>query len=64
VLLQVIKTNEYLLRIDGSFIKFKEYGCIVVDNNLSPVGSKISSIVPIEVRVLSTKCASMAKKYI
>jgi len=46
----VVRTGQPIRRDDGSYVRFDQNACVIVDNKLNPVGSRIFGPVARELR--------------
>lgn len=46
----IVRTKSYIRRHDGSFIRFDENSCVIIDDKQNPKGTRIFGSVPREVK--------------
>jgi large subunit ribosomal protein L14 len=46
----IVRTKNYIRRADGSFLKFFDNSCVIIDDKLNPKGTRIFGPVAREVR--------------
>jgi large subunit ribosomal protein L14 len=46
----IVRTKNYVRRADGSFLKFYDNSCVIIDDKLNPKGTRIFGPVAREVR--------------
>lgn len=46
----IVRTGQPIRRADGSFVRFDQNACVIVDNKLNPIGSRIFGPVARELR--------------
>jgi len=61
----IVRTKKYIQRKDGSFLRFYDNSCVLIDDKLNPRGSRIFGPVAREVREVGfIKIASLAPEVI
>ncbi len=61
----VVRQKQNFKRNDGSFIKFEDNACVLINkNNNDPIGTRISGVVAKEVKNSFAKIATLAPKVI
>jgi large subunit ribosomal protein L14 len=61
----IVRTKKYIQRKDGSFLRFYDNSCVLIDDKLNPRGSRIFGPVAREVRDVGfIKIASLAPEVI
>lgn len=61
----IVRTKQYIQRKDGSFLRFYDNSCVLIDDKLNPRGSRIFGPVAREVREVGfIKIASLAPEVI
>lgn len=46
----IVRTKNYIRRPDGSFLRFDENSCVLIDDKLNPRGTRIFGSIPREVK--------------
>ena len=46
----IVRTGQPIRRVDGSYVRFDQNACVIVDNKMNPVGSRIFGPVARELR--------------
>ncbi len=46
----IVRTKSYIRRADGSFIRFDENSCVLIDDKQNPKGTRIFGSIPREVK--------------
>ncbi len=46
----IVRTKSYIRRVDGSFLRFYDNSCVIIDDKLNPKGTRIFGPVAREVR--------------
>ncbi|PVU90385.1 hypothetical protein BB559_004658 [Furculomyces boomerangus] len=61
----IVRTKKEMRRPDGRFIRFDDNACVLINNQKQPIGSRILSLVPRELREKNwVKVVSLAPKVI
>lgn len=59
----VVRQKQHLMRKDGSWIRFDDNACVLINkNNGDPIGTRISGVVAKEVKKDFSKIAALAPK--
>ena len=46
----IVRTKSYIRRVDGSFLRFYDNSCVIIDDKMNPKGTRIFGPVAREVR--------------
>ncbi len=60
----IVRTKSYIRRADGSFLRFYDNSCVIIDEKGNPRGTRIFGPVAREVREKFGKIASLAPEVI
>ncbi len=60
----LIKTKKALIRKDGSTLSYLENAAVIIDKGGTPKGTHIFGPVPIEIKVINKKIASLTNNFI